>query len=393
MMLALSLTFSMAAASSGLLITSTGTITERAKDHSLDDALRESGTDEEKAKRALALAMTHGNGTSVTPVQTWRALKGYAKFDPSVQKKLDAMVPAIPFTTANGAQARSLNGAFEQALLDSGALPITADPSRRKGELKVTWTMRMVDDPTRHASHESMWSIDATATLSAGNPKLGLEPVTAKSKTLVKGGSADKAARNGMNEAAGDLVKAILVAIAKDVNAGTTAPTLKASPRSLEKVASIKERADDGDKKSQAVLDSFPAFVSVDVGGGRGAANMNQRVWEKSIQSALLGVSQGALPLTTEPKANSVRVIVSVEEQSGNVLAAGSLRRYTVKSTAQFVLASGSVLCEVTKLTQGMGSTPEEASAAAAEKTARSVYEALIDEISSIRHRGRLARG
>jgi hypothetical protein len=300
-----------------------------------------------------------------------------------VQAKVDDMVPALPFTAATGAQAKALNGSFEQALLDSGALPITADPSRRKGALKVTWTMRMVDDATKQATADRAWSIDASATLAG---KSGGKAITVKTKTLVKGATAEKAAVTGMGDAADDLVKALLAALARDASGAPVVTKLKASPRSIEKVAALRERADvDGDKKSKAVLAAFPAAVNVDV-AGRG----DMRVWEKSIESALVGVSAGALPLVTENADHTMRVTVVVEELGGNVLAAGSLRRYTLKAKAEFVFDAGpseKVLAELSKITMAMGSTPEEAAQAGAEKTARALYDAMIDEVSALRHR------
>jgi hypothetical protein len=378
MLIALALTTSLTAASAGLLIKDSG-LTEAAKDASLEDAIRAGARNDVKAKKALALALS---SSDATPVQTWRALKGMAKHDAGVQAKLDAMVPALPFTAATGAQAKALNGSFERALLDSGALPITADPARRKGELKVTWTMRMVDDSS---SKERAWSIDATATLSpdAGKAaKSGAKAITVKTKTLVKGATAEKAALAGMNDAADDLVKAVLVTMARDATGAPVATTFKASQRTLDKVASLRERAADGDRKSQAVLDSFPARVDVNV-DGRG----DMRVWTRSIEEALVGVSAGALPLRTENADHTMKVVIEVQENGGNVLAAGTMRRYTLKSKAQFVFDDGTVLASIEKLTLSMGSTPEEAAQAGAEKTARALYEAMLDEVSALRHR------
>jgi hypothetical protein len=379
MLIALALTASLTAASAGLLIKDSG-LTAAAKDASIDDAIRAGARDDAQATKALELVMS---SSDATPVQAWRALKGVAKHDASVQAKLDAMVPALPFTAATGAQAKALNGSFERALLDSGALPITADPARRKGELKVTWTMRMVDDTS---SKERAWSIDATATLSPNDivkgAKIGAKPFTVKTKTLVKGATAEKAALAGMADAADDLVKAVLFSMARDAVGAPTGPVYKASPRTLEKVAALRERAADGDRKSQAVLDSFPARIDVNV-DGRG----DMRVWTRSIEEALVGVSAHALPLRSEHADHTMKVVVEIEENSGNVLAAGTLRRYTVKSKASFLNDDGKVLASIQKITLSMGSTPEEAAAAGAEKTARALYEAMLDEVSALRHR------
>ena len=379
MLIAIALTTSLTAASAGLLIKDSG-LTAAAKDASIEDAIRAGSRDNVKAKKALELVIS---SSDATPVQAWRALKGVAKHDASVQAKLDAMVPALPFTAATGAQAKLLNGSFERALLDSGALPITADPSRRKGELKVSWTMRMVDDTS---SKERAWSIDATATLSPNNiakgAKIGAVPFTVKTKTLVKGVTAEKAALAGVGEAADDLVKAVLLSMARDATGAPVAQTFKASPRSLEKVAALRGRAADGDKKSQAVIDSFPARVSVDV-EGRG----DMRVWTRTIEAALVGVSADALPLRTENSEHTMRVTVEVEENGGNVLAAGSMRRYTLKSKAEFIYDDDNVLATIHKVTLSMGSTPEEAANAGAEKTARALYEAMLDEVAALRHR------
>lgn len=380
MLIALALTTSLAAASAGLLIKDSG-LTAAAKDASIEDAIRAGSRDNVKARKALELVLS---SSDATPVQAWRALKGVAKHDASVQAKLDAMVPALPFTAATGAQAKLLNGSFERALVDSGALPITADPSRRKGELKVSWTMRMVDDSS---SKERAWSIDATATLSpndiAKGAKIGAVPLTVKTKTLVKGATAEKAALAGMGDAADDLVKAVLLSMARDATGAPVAQTFKASPRSLEKVAALRGRAADGDKKSQAVIDSFPARVSVNV-EGRG----DVRVWTRTIEAALVGVSADALPLRSDGNAeHTMRVTVEVEENGGNVLAAGTVRRYTLKSKAEFIYDDDTVLATIHKVTLSMGSTPEEAANAGAEKTARALYEAMLDEVVALRHR------
>lgn len=377
---ALTASLSVSTASAGLLIRDSG-LTEAAKDATLEDAIRQGARDDRKAKKALELVLS---SSDATPVQAWRALKGVAKHDAAVQAKLDAMVPALPFTSATGTQAKALNGSFERALLDSGALPITADPARRKGEIKVSWTMRMVDESS---SKERAWAIDATATLSPGAAKKGVDakPITVKTKTLVKGATAEKAALNGMSAAADDLVKAVLLQMARDVTGAAPAAKMKASPRTLEKIASLRERAADGDKKSQAVLDAFPARVDVSV-----ESRSDARIWTRTIEGALIGVSQDALPLNNDKASgadHTMKVTIVVEENSGTVLAAGSLRRYTLKSKAQFVFDDGTVLATIHKLTISMGSTPEEAAAQGAEKTARALYDAMLDEVSALRHR------
>lgn len=358
--------------SSGLLVDD-ARLTGTAIDAQLEDALRAGTHHGSRAKAALALVIA---SDQATPAQTWRALRQVGKFDASVQARLDQLVPVLPVIEGSGAQARALRGSFEEALLDTGALPITADPGRRRGELKVTWTMRLADDDRVQRS----WSIEAKAVLTGKDGKL----VTAQSKTLAAGATAGEAAQAGMPVAAGQLVQALLKAIARDAGGVPALSQLRASPRTLEKVALLRERAVD-DRRSRAVLAAFPAGVAVAVKGPG-----DTRVWASKIEGALVGVSQGALPLTAGPAEHTMHVRIVVEEAAGRVLAAGSLRRYTLTATAAFVYEAGGeskVLAEIKKLGGAMGSTPEEAAQAAAEKTARALYDAMVDEVSALRHR------
>jgi hypothetical protein len=345
----------------------------------LEEALARGEEDAAAARTSLEAIVRAG--PRAKPAQAWRALRLVARHEPEVKAQLDLLVPALPMIEGAG-HARALTASFEQALRETSALPVSADPAKRRGVLEVKLALR--PSPAiagAKASAQPAWTLEAKATLL---PRGGRAPgPTVVVRTPVIGEDAVRAAADGLKDASEALARALVLAMARDV-AGMAPDRVATSPRIVAAVAGLREQALES-PRAVAVLDAFPAQLVVEVAAlaadeRRADGRADGRAWAEPLQRAFLALSADGLPLTLGPQEHLVRAQVSVRELDGRALAAGAERRYALRTVIALTAADGRVLAEAIRLTELRGTSAADA-ARGAETAARAAYDGLVDEV------------
>lgn len=324
------------------------------------------------ARTALRLATA--DGTPAAPSQAWHALRAVAGHDDEVERRMEALLPALPVVTGAGSAA-PLAHAYEQALRDAGAVPLTTMPGRRRGVLEVHLSLR--PNGAARPGEEQSWILEATAHL---KPVGAGAAVLATTRTIVSARHARDVAERAPAASAAALARALVTELGQSAHT-QRAEAATTSRRTAETVADLRDRAR-RDARVKAVLAAFPAQLVVDV-SGRDAATT--AAWDKALESAFVDVSRNGLPVVLGPADYQVRVqtAVSALERRKTHGGATTSAAWTVRSTVQLTTRDGRVLAEIHHDAEVQGHTAADAARTSAVKVARAGYDTFVEQVAA----------